>query len=145
RDIMAFRFAIQESDRAALAREKLEHGISELIGADEPDALMYAHFLGHLIGLDFSDSPDLQGILSDARQIRERAFHYAAQFFAVVARSHVVTIMLEDIHWADDGSLDLIEHVMREQPDVPLLIIGLTRPTLFEQRPTWGQAPIHSL
>ena len=35
----------------------------------------------HLIGLDFSHSRHLEGILDDTRQMRTRAFHAAAQMF----------------------------------------------------------------
>ena len=58
-------------------------------------------------------------------------------------------ILLEDIHWADDASLDLLDHLARElgpsvsfsrhRPSLPLLIVALTRPTLFERRPLWGE------
>ncbi len=141
RNVLAFRFGIQDSDRAAVAREKLERAIVEFMGDDGADAAMRAHFIGHLIGFDFSGSPHLQGILGDARQIRDRAFHYAAQLFAAATRRQPAAIFLEDIHWADDGSLDLVDHLLREQPDLPLLVVGLTRPTLFERRPQWGEGP----
>ena len=145
RDVLASRFEIQDSDRASMACEKLEHGIAELAGRDNADAAMWAHFIGHLIGFDFSASPHLQGILGDARQIRDRAFYYAAQFFARVARDNPVAVLLEDIHWADSDSLDLIQHLLHSQPNLPLLVIGLTRPTLFEQRPNWGEGTMAHL
>jgi len=56
-----------------------------------------------------------------------------------------VVIFLEDIHWADSGSLDFFDALMRKQPDLPLLIVGLTRSSLFEQRPDWGTGPVQHL
>ncbi len=135
RDVLAFRFEIQESDPAAVVREKLERGMSDFMGADSLEKI---HFIGHLIGFGFSSSPYLQGILHDARQIHDRAFHYATQFFTEVTRRAPAMILLEDIHWADHSSLDLIEHVLHMRPDLPLLILGLARPTLFERRPHWA-------
>jgi tetratricopeptide (TPR) repeat protein len=144
RDIFSSSFGIQDHDSAAVAREKLEHGILSYIGNEE-NATLYAHFTGHLIGLDYSTSPHLQGILGDAQQIRDRAFHYVAQFLIDITREQIAIIFLEDIHWADQGSLDFFHHLMNTQPDLPLLIIGLTRAILFEARPDWGAAPVHSL
>jgi len=141
RDVLASRFEIQDSDRAAVAREKLERGLTEFAEGDPDEAEVRAHFIGHLIGFDFSASPHLTGILSDARQIHDRAFHYTADFFANAMREQAAVILLEDIHWADDGSLDLLEHLIREHPEAPLFIVGLTRPTLFERRPQWGAGP----
>jgi len=143
RGILSSTFEIQESDSAALARRKLERGILKFTG-DKENATLYATFIGHLIGLDYSTSPHLKGILSDAQQVRNLAFHYAAQFFADSTRQKKAVVFLEDIHWADAGSLDFFDALMEKQPDLPLIIVGLTRPALFEQRPDWGTgAPQH--
>lgn len=144
RDIFSSSFGIQDHDSAAVARQKLESGILSYIGNEE-DAILYAHFIGHLIGLDYSASPHLQGILGDAQQIHDLAFHYAAEFLADVTQEQVALIFLEDIHWADQGSLDFFVHLMHRKPSLPVLLIGLTRSTLLDVRPEWGMAPIHSL
>lgn len=144
RDIFSASFGIQDHDSAATARQKLESGILSYIGHEE-NANLYAHFIGHLIGLDYSTSPHLMGILGDAQQVRNLAFHYATQFFTDITRAKVGVLLLEDIHWADRGSLDFFEHLMNTKADLPLLIIGLTRSTLFEQRPDWGTGAVQSL
>jgi tetratricopeptide (TPR) repeat protein len=46
----------------------------------------------------------------------------------------------EDVHWADERSLDLLLQLLAELPGAPLLVVCLTRPTLFERQPEWGQA-----
>jgi class 3 adenylate cyclase/predicted ATPase len=135
RAVFATRFDIQESDSAALAREKLEAGIKQHLGHAASEQ---AHFIGHLIGLDFSSSPFVQSVLGDTRQLRDRSFHYCCQYFAAVADTNRTVLLLEDIHWADDGSLDMIEHILYQQPALPMLILGLSRPTLYERRPEWG-------
>ena len=144
RDILSLEFNIQDNDRAAVARQKLERGILGFIG-QKKKANLYAHFIGHLIGFDFSKSSHLKGILGDARQIRDLAFHYTTQLFAEITSQQAAVIFLEDIHWADKGSLDLFDHFMATRPDMPLFIVGLTRSTLFEQRPDWGTSPIQNL
>jgi predicted ATPase len=144
RDILSSAFEIQENDRAAIARRKLEQGVQKYTG-DPEVATLYSHFIGHLIGLDYSKSPHLKGILSDARQVRDLAFHYAAEFIADIAHDQTVVIFLEDLHWVDSGSLDFFDVLMRKQPDLPLLIVGLTRASLFEQRPDWGTGPVQHL
>ncbi len=142
RDLFSFRFEIQDNDPASAAREKLEHGIAEFMG---PGGIEKAHFIGHLMGFDFSASPYLGGILDDARQIRDRAFYYVTQFLGAVTQRGPALVFLEDVHWASEGSLELIEHVARECFHMPLLIICLTRPSLLERRPSWGQRqPTHA-
>ena len=138
RDVFSHRFQIQDSDPPALAREKMERGLVELFGARE-DALMRAHFIGHLVGLDFSTSPHLTGVIDDAKQVRSRAFHYAAQLFRDVARQSPIILYLEDLHWADDGSLDFVNHLTRACADSAVLVVCFARPDLLERRPAWGE------
>lgn len=138
RDLMAFRFEILDSDPPAVAREKLERGILGMMGDEEANQEK-AHFIGHLIGYDFSHSPYLQGILGDARQIRDRAFYYMSQFFAAVIQTGPTLVYLEDIQWADDSSLDLIDYLLRTATRLPMMVICLARPELLVRRPEWGQ------
>ena len=144
RGILSSAFDIFENDRASIARQKLEQGLQEHL-SDRENSIQYAHFIGHLIGLDYSTSPYLTGILEDARQIRDRAFHYTTQLFADLTKDQTFVVFLEDIHWADTGSLDFFDYFMEKQPDLPLLIVSLTRATLFENKPEWGKAPVPTL
>ncbi|HJS19958.1 MAG TPA: adenylate/guanylate cyclase domain-containing protein [Anaerolineales bacterium] len=143
RDLLSTAFKIQDSDNAATARRKLENGLAETMSAE--DIVKSTHFIGHLIGFDFSTSPYLQGILGDARQIRDIAFHYMGQFLENVMQSQSAVICLEDIHWADSDSLDFIDYLLQTHRDLPLLILVLTRPAFFEEHPDWGKEPIRHL
>ena len=144
RDLFSSNFGIEDQEGAAAARQKLENGILSYIG-DEETSTLYAHFIGHLIGFDYSASPHLKGILGDARQIRNLAFHYAAQFFADITQERSTVLLLEDLHWADRGSLDFFDYLMSVQPDLPFFILGLSRSTLFEERPDWGKEAAQTL
>lgn len=138
REAIAAKLEISNSTPAPLARERL---IAGLAGIDDEGDSGMAEFIGHLIGLDFSKSSQIQGVLGDAQQIRFRAFQYLARLFAAVSRQEPVVVLLEDIHWADAGSLDVIEYLGRECADLPVLILCLTRPSLLERRPLWGNNP----
>jgi serine/threonine protein kinase/tetratricopeptide (TPR) repeat protein len=140
RDVFSFRFEIQDSDPPAVAREKLERGIMAMCaGTPTEEALMRAHFIGQLIGFDYSTSRHLSGILDDARQIRDRAFRYAGQFFADISRQYPIVLYLDDVHWADDGSLDFVDYLTRNCAAMPMMILCLARPMLLERRPAWGE------
>jgi class 3 adenylate cyclase/tetratricopeptide (TPR) repeat protein len=140
RDILAWRYQLLDTDSMQEAKSKLEAGVSELFADEGPDyCTSHAHLLGQLVGLDFSDSRHVRGILDDARQIRNRAFHAAAQVFRRIAlqAGNPVLVELDDLHWVDDASLDFFNYLAEVNRDVPLMIIGLTRATLFERRTDW--------
>ena len=146
RDIVAWRFHLIDDDTLMEAKAKIENGVMPLF-ADEPEfAEGHAHLLGHLIGLDWKDSPHLRGILDDPKQIRNRAQHAAAQMFRRVSAQDgsPVILQLEDLHWADEGSLDFLNYLAEVNRDVSMLILAFTRPTLFERRPDWPITAMHA-
>jgi class 3 adenylate cyclase/tetratricopeptide (TPR) repeat protein len=140
RDIFARWLQPADGDAMQIARQSIEQAVVPLFAADESEAALgHAHLLGHLIGMDFNDSKHIQGIRDDGRQIRERGFHAAAQTLRrVAARGDAsIVVLLEDLHWADDASLDFLAYLNRVNRDVPMLVVALTRPTLFERTTHW--------
>jgi predicted ATPase/class 3 adenylate cyclase len=119
-----------------------------LSNSEGSEITMKAHIIGHLLGFDFSASPHVQAIGDDAQQLRDRALVYIGEYFRAMAGEHPVVILLEDLHWADDSSLDALNRLaMAAGTDghLPLLILGAARPALYERRPYWGQGqPFHS-
>ena len=147
RDLVAWRLHIADDDSVEAARRKMEDGIAPLfVDEDGPElAQAHAHLLGHLIGIEWRESRHVQGILDDPKQIRNRAFHAAAQLLrrmTMVAGSPAV-VELEDLHWADNESLDFLAYLAEVDRDVPLLLVACSRPTLFERRPSWCAEKVH--
>src|SRR5512140_1963366 len=98
-----------------------------------------AHVVGQLIGFDFSSSPYLRGLLQDPGQMRSLGFSYLTRFFVSAGQQLPVVLLLDDIHWADTGSLDLLTHVFKNIPaGTPLLALCTARPALAERYPDWG-------
>ncbi len=59
-------------------------------------------------------------------------------FFERLAASDPVVMVFEDLHHADSGLLDFIDHILEWSRNVPILILTLARPELLERRPDWG-------
>ena len=141
RDVFARRLQIADDDTLPAAQRKIEQGIVPLFVHDDGEDLAegHAHLLGHLIGLDFSASRHISGIRNDPEQIRNRAFHVAAQTFRRLSAQdgRPILFQLEDLHWADDATLDFLSHLVLVNRDVPILILAFARPTLFERRADW--------
>ncbi len=136
RDLMAYRLGVLTSDPVQVTRQRLVETLSPFLG-DEPT--MKAHFIGSLLGFDFSGSPYLQGVEEDPGRLRGRAQLYLTQYFAAVARKATTILMLDDIHWADDPSMCFIIQLVRALPQLPLFVVCLARPQLSERFPGWGQ------
>jgi class 3 adenylate cyclase len=59
------------------------------------------------------------------------------EFLQDLVADRPVVVLLEDLHWAEDPLLELLERTGREVQG-PLLIVGTARPELLDGRPTWG-------
>lgn len=141
REMISYRLGVLTTDPVQDTRQKLVEALSAFLD-DEPQ--MKAHFVGSLLGFDFSDSPFLQGVENDPNQLRERAQFYLTQYFSAVASKSGTIVMLDDIHWADTPSMSFITHLVRECPQLPLFVVCLSRPSLIERFPSWGQEEPHT-
>lgn len=52
----------------------------------------------------------------------------------------LVLLTLEDVHWADRESLNIIEQLLHEAGTLPLMVVAVTRPILFDRLPEWGRS-----
>ncbi len=59
-------------------------------------------------------------------------------FFERLAATSPVVMVFEDLHHADNGLLDFIDHLMEWSRGAPITVITLARPELLEKRPDWG-------
>jgi tetratricopeptide (TPR) repeat protein len=55
-----------------------------------------------------------------------------------LAEPQPLVLVFEDIHWAEDALLELIEHLATWVRNVPILLLCLARPELLDLRPSWG-------
>jgi len=131
RDLLSFRFQIQDSDSPEVVVEKMESGVSDLIGNNKE----LAHLMAYLAGFELTDSPFLDG---DPQVLSERARGAVGAFFGQLSEVDPIVVQIEDLHHADEASLDLMTEVIRTQRDSKLLVVSMTRPELFQRRPSWG-------
>ena len=156
RDLFSFRFQIQDSDPPQIVRAKLARGMHESTlsetdarsedepvpssGLSRPNTLeMKALVIGQLLGFDLGDDPTLLEGQPDARQLRDRALMYLSDYFKTVSMRYPVVILLEDLHWADESSLDFVQYLEKTAGKLRLLLVGAARPAFFERRPTWDR------
>lgn len=131
-DLLNRAFDIKEGDSPKEVRGKIETGILELMGEEE-DITFY---IGSLYGLRHAEidqvNPETWKIhLQQAIQ----------RFFNSLAQKYPTVICLEDLHWADPSTLDLLRFLLSDFR-YPALFICVYRPhfSLFaaDQLMAWG-------
>jgi len=73
----------------------------------------------------------------DAEEELSRAWR---RFVTLLASDAPVAIGVDDAHWADEGTLELLEDVAYGLHDAPVLVLCTSRPELTERRPQFGRA-----
>jgi tetratricopeptide (TPR) repeat protein len=127
---------ITVADDMETASRKLAEMVATVVGQTETawDPGEISHHLARLCGLDVdSDRP--------APVADQRTLHVSVcRFMEALARSQPLCLLFEDLHWADEALLDLIEFLATRVREAPLLILTQARPELLEQRPSWGKS-----
>lgn len=114
------------SDDLTAARTKLRTALEALGTLAAPDQT--ATHIEILIGLGGeAEVADRQTLFRAARQVVES-----------LASERSTVLGFEDVQWADEGTLDLLEMLAARVRDVPVLMVALARPDLLAARPSWG-------
>ena len=69
---------------------------------------------------------------------RETLFPAWRLLFERIAGKGTTVLVFEDLQWADSGLLDFIDHLLDWSRGLPILVVTLARPELFDRRPDWG-------
>jgi class 3 adenylate cyclase/tetratricopeptide (TPR) repeat protein len=94
------------------------------------DALGDRPILGLALGLDVAG--DLHPLVA-----RDRFQDAWVQLVGELATDRPVVLLIEDIHWAEDLLLDLLERLVADTSG-PFLLLATARPEVLERRPGWG-------
>jgi class 3 adenylate cyclase/tetratricopeptide (TPR) repeat protein len=69
---------------------------------------------------------------------RELVFNAWRLLVETLSRQAPYIIYFENLHWASDSLLDLVEHIASSRVQASLLVIALSRSELLDRRPNWG-------
>jgi tetratricopeptide (TPR) repeat protein len=68
----------------------------------------------------------------------EETFWAFRKLFEALARERPLIAVVDELQWAESTLLDLLEYLVTFASDKPILLLCLTRPELFDDRPTWA-------
>jgi len=125
---------ILETDGEEEADRKLRATVTATVPADDVEWTS-AH-LRPLAGIEDT------GGRSDNQ---EEAFAAWRGFLEGVADQRPLVLVFEDLHWADDGLLDFVDHLVDWATRVPLLVVATARPELLSRRSGWGGGKTNAL
>ncbi len=115
-------YHVDASDSLDVARQKLAAGLQAL-GARPEEADAIAPVLSYVLGLEGETQPDVE-----PEQLQR---HIALAARALIERrlqQQPLLILVDDLHWADAASVELLRHVLDQMADRPLMVLFSHRP-----------------
>ena len=134
-EVLRAECGIVESDSSEEAWQKLRSYVTELMGKPSTHADRETALIGRLLGVDVP--AELAPEEDDPERMREAFLSALRRAIEAIATRRPFVIAFEDIHWADDGMLDAIEH-LAQWVRAPLMLVCLARDELLDRRPSWG-------
>src|SRR5919109_783948 len=128
-EILKAHAGILEGEAEERSAEKLRAVVEEAV-PEQDDAAWVLRELKPLVGL--SDGEDA------GADRRTESFAAWRRFFEGLAELDPLVIVVEDLHWADEGLLDFVDHLVDWAAGVPILVVATARPELLTRRPDWG-------
>ena len=116
------------SDTAATARAKVGERVDQLLVNGEASKVA-------------TDLSIMARLTDDTVEDREELFASARRFVEALAGEQPTLLVLEDLHWADVGLLQLVGSLAVRLADAPLLMLALARDELLDNEPTWARLP----
>ncbi|WP_437614622.1 AAA family ATPase [Sorangium sp. So ce834] len=81
---------------------------------------------------------DSLGVEESGALLKQRITAALTRLARVAARQLPVVVICDDLQWADDASLDLLESLVQGVADLPLLLVCSARAELLDRRPGFG-------
>ena len=111
-----------------------------ILDSDSPEKVISLladrEILALALGLDAT--PDLHPI-----EARDRLQDAWIELVAEVAGEQTLAVVVEDVHWAEELLLELLERMLVEV-DAPVLLLVTGRPEFLDRSPTWGRGRVSS-
>src|SRR6185503_5746376 len=123
-------------DSLEVARAKLIAGL-RVLGARDEEAEAIAPVLSYVLGVEEAKPRDIE-----PEQLQRQIALAGRTLIERRLQQEPLLIVIEDLHWADAASVDLLRHVVDHLADRPLMFLLTHRP---EARPPQGTRAAHSV
>jgi class 3 adenylate cyclase/predicted ATPase len=124
-DMLRSYFGLSHQDSEAELARKVTEAVTGLFPQKANGILP---FLGRLLSLRFGNELDTKLDHFTPEQVRHQTMMRLRDLFETLARKEPLLLVLEDLHWADDLSLDLISLLMDSLATSQLMLLCVYRP-----------------
>lgn len=129
-DLLLDYFAFAPSDDAATRSDRIDSVLTDLadhghLPGDRREEV--ATLLAHLLSAGHDRASEALARAS-SEEIKHRTFGAVTELLAAIAREQPLVVALGDLHWSDTLSLELVQRLVEDLDDRPVLLLLVYRP-----------------
>lgn len=125
KDLMRKALGAPEGAESQAIKDLLIADLQEMQGVDNE---MLYQYIAHLLEIPLTDLQEDQIHHLNATELRAQYLFAVRTFLQHLAFEHPLLIILEDLHWADASSVDLLTDLLPMTATYPILFCLVTRP-----------------
>jgi predicted ATPase len=112
---------VGENDADLAVRTKLRARLETLLGSAAENVLPY---LARLLSVQLDPSSESRLAALPAAELSERMQESFADWLTALAADHPVVVAIDDLHWADTSTCDLLARLLELTETIPLLFLA---------------------
>ena len=116
-------YGVAPGDSLTVARQKLAAGLAAL-GGEEEETATIASLLGYVLGVEAADR--FRHV--EPEQLKRQIFLAMRRLIERRLQQGPVVLTVENLHWADAASVELLQVVLDRLADQPLMLVATCRP-----------------
>ncbi len=123
-ELLASYVGIDENDKDEKNRKKIEGFLRKV----NPSLVEWSPVIGEFLGVNIEETKLTSSI--DAKLRKQRLFDIILEVLSFSKKP--LLLILEDFHWADSASCELLNYVGRNIANIPIFLLIVTRPVKEE-------------
>ena len=131
---------VQDGEELATQQSRLRERVRRHVPAREVQFV--TEFMGELCRIPFPSetSPKLRAARTRSGTMADQVRAAFVAFVRAEASAHPVLLVLEDLHWGDGLTVRLVDDMLRECRDRPVMVLALARPEVETLHPKfWAE------
>lgn len=125
---------LEEGESMLVRQHKLRTRLSRHVAEEAVEHLVL--YLGEIVSAFSRDAPlELELAREDAATMRQRIEHAWCTWLRAECEAGVVLLVLEDLHWGDAATVQVVDAMLEALEGSPLLVLALARPSVRQRFP----------
>jgi len=117
RDLLRQFFNLNQATTPAAQLALINRRVAELV----PELARFTPLLGDILSVSFEDTPLTAALTPEQRH--DRTFALFEALILAEAKLHPIVLIIDDLHWADASSIELVQHLATRAAQAALLLL----------------------